>query len=99
MREAGGIVGYLVASPLTHALTAWVTVPLLLLLAFFGLLVITATPVHQIPQRLRGLHDRLTGAGEAHESAGDATDPGLACQVKLRPVIALPFASTAVAVS
>ncbi len=78
VREAGGIIGYLVASPLTHALTAWVTLPLLLLLAFFGLLVITATPVHQIPQRLRGLHDRLTGAGEVHESAGDATDPGLA---------------------
>src|SRR3954470_116122 len=28
VREAGGIVGYLVASPLTHALTAWVTLPL-----------------------------------------------------------------------
>src|SRR3954451_2300131 len=78
VRQVGGIVGYLVASPLTHALTAWVTLPLLLLLAFFGLLVITATPVHQIPQRLRGLHARLAGAGEAHESAGDATDPGLA---------------------
>ncbi len=54
MRDAGGMVGYLAASPLTSAVTAWVTVPLLLLLAFFGLLVITATPVHQIPQRLYG---------------------------------------------
>jgi S-DNA-T family DNA segregation ATPase FtsK/SpoIIIE len=77
VRDAGGIVGYLASSPLTSALTPWVTVPLLLLLAFFGVLVITATPVHQIPARLRSLHDRLTGQ-EDDEAAGDATDPGLA---------------------
>jgi DNA segregation ATPase FtsK/SpoIIIE, S-DNA-T family len=78
VRDAGGIIGFLAAAPLTHALTAWVTVPLLLLLAFFGLLVITATPVHQIPQRLRDLHDRLTGADRASDPPGDATDPSLA---------------------
>jgi S-DNA-T family DNA segregation ATPase FtsK/SpoIIIE len=77
IRAAGGIVGYLVASPLTGALSAWVTVPLLLLVAFFGLLVITATPVHQIPQRLRALHDRLTGRTPP-AAAEDASDAGLA---------------------
>src|SRR5689334_8465133 len=65
IRDAGGVVGYLAASPLTSAVSAWVTVPLLLLLAFFGLLVITATPVHQIPERLRDLHDALTHADHA----------------------------------
>src|SRR3954464_1623243 len=86
MREAGGVVGYLAASPLTSALSAWVTVPLLLLLAFFGLLVITATPVHQIPERLQDLHDALTHAdradregGDDHaEGAGDGADAGVA---------------------
>src|SRR3954452_19893146 len=77
VQDAGGIIGFLAASPLTHALTSWVTVPLLLLLAFFGLLVITATPVHQIPQRLRDLHDRLTGA-DGSDVPGDASDPSLA---------------------
>jgi S-DNA-T family DNA segregation ATPase FtsK/SpoIIIE len=72
------MIGFLAASPLTHALTSWVTVPLLLLLAFFGLLVITATPVHQIPQRLRDLHDRLTGADDDDDLPGDASDPSLA---------------------
>src|SRR4029453_4417759 len=72
--DAGGMIGFLAASPLTHALTSWVTVPLLLLLAFFGLLAITATPVHQIPQRLRDLHDRLTGA-DGDDLPGDASDP------------------------
>src|ERR671932_32872 len=89
MRDAGGIVGYLAASPLTGAVSAWVTVPLLLLLAFFGLLVITATPVHQIPERLHELHDALTHADrgergdrgaheDAPEGAGDGADAGVA---------------------
>jgi S-DNA-T family DNA segregation ATPase FtsK/SpoIIIE len=77
MRDAGGMVGYLASSPLTSALTGWVTVPLLLLLAFFGVLVITATPVHQIPQRLRGLYDRLTGHPEA-DGADEAGEAGVA---------------------
>ncbi len=58
--EAGGMVGFLVAGPLSTALTNWVTVPLLLLLGFFGLLVVTATPVHAIPARLREVYERLT---------------------------------------
>jgi S-DNA-T family DNA segregation ATPase FtsK/SpoIIIE len=77
VQDAGGIIGFLAAAPLTHALTSWVTVPLLLLLAFFGLLVITATPVHQIPQRLRDVHDRLTRADRS-DVPGDASDPSLA---------------------
>ena len=63
MRDAGGMVGFLMASPLTSAATGWVTVPLLVLLGLFGLLVVTATPVHAIPERVRGLHDHLTGLG------------------------------------
>ncbi|MFI2752706.1 DNA translocase FtsK 4TM domain-containing protein [Cellulomonas sp. P22] len=61
LREAGGIVGYLVGTPLVSLLTAYVAAPLLGLLAFFGVLVVTATPVHQIVPRLRATYDRLTG--------------------------------------
>src|SRR5919202_245322 len=81
LRDAGGMVGYLVATPLSRALSAWVTVPLLLLLAFFGLLVITATPVHQIPERLRELHDALTHADRrvGHDAGDDeGVDAGVA---------------------
>ena len=51
MRSAGGWVGYLVSSPLTKLLTAWLAGPMLLLLVFFGVLVITATPVNAISRR------------------------------------------------
>ncbi|WP_141372366.1 FtsK/SpoIIIE family DNA translocase [Cellulomonas cellasea] len=61
VQAAGGVIGYLVATPLESLLTAWVAVPLLVLLAFFGVLVVTATPVHQIVPRLRAGYDRLTG--------------------------------------
>ena len=71
LREAGGIIGYLVGTPLVSLLTAYVTVPLLALLAFFGVLVVTATPVHMIVPRLRALYERLTGG--RHEE-GDSED-------------------------
>jgi len=61
MRGGGGLLGFLVSSPLASAVTPWVTAPLLLLLAFFGLLVIAATPVHAIPSRIAAVRDRLTG--------------------------------------
>jgi DNA segregation ATPase FtsK/SpoIIIE, S-DNA-T family len=58
---SGGLIGWAVGTPLTAGIGAGVTVVLLVLLAFFGLLVITATPVHQIPERLGELTDRLLG--------------------------------------
>ncbi len=72
MRGSGGIIGYLVSSPLEAAVTVWAAVPLLGLLAFFSVLVITATPVHAIPERLGGLYRRLTGhRDDAEPAEGD----------------------------
>ncbi|WP_104430890.1 DNA translocase FtsK [Kineococcus xinjiangensis] len=87
---AGGMLGFLAATPLTSALTAWVTVPLLSLLAFFGVLVLTATPVHAIPRRLRELYEWLThhsghsGEDEADGGARDAAAAALARARKRR---------------
>ncbi|MEJ3749372.1 DNA translocase FtsK 4TM domain-containing protein [Actinomycetes bacterium KLBMP 9797] len=49
---AGGLVGAGIGSMLERAVTQWVAVPLLVLLLFFGLLVITATPINKVPERL-----------------------------------------------
>ncbi len=57
--DRGGVIGFLLGEPLETALTAYVAVPVLLLLATFGLLVVTATPVHQVPERLKQLKDTL----------------------------------------
>src|SRR3954447_11859395 len=69
LQDAGGAIGYVVSSLLLDLLrTAYVVVPVLLLLAFFGVLVITATPVYQVPAKLRALRDRLLGRTPVDES-------------------------------
>ncbi|MEU6600758.1 DNA translocase FtsK [Streptomyces flaveolus] len=55
IRDAGGLIGWAAATPLTYTMTEVLAVPLLVLLTVFGLLVVTATPVNAIPQRLRTL--------------------------------------------
>ncbi|MGZ4589506.1 MAG: DNA translocase FtsK [Actinomycetes bacterium] len=59
MRDAGGMIGFLASSPLQAAVTQWVAVPLLVLLFAFGLLVVTATPLHAVPERTRATLDKL----------------------------------------
>jgi S-DNA-T family DNA segregation ATPase FtsK/SpoIIIE len=52
VRTAGGLVGMAASWPLDKGLTAWVATPLLGLVAAYGLLVITGTPVRELPERL-----------------------------------------------
>jgi S-DNA-T family DNA segregation ATPase FtsK/SpoIIIE len=58
-RHKGGLIGFLLGDPLQKMLSGFLAVPVLVLLAAFGLLVVTATPVHQVPQRLALLRDKL----------------------------------------
>ncbi|SCL30672.1 DNA segregation ATPase FtsK/SpoIIIE, S-DNA-T family [Micromonospora nigra] len=70
---AGGLIGAGVGSVLERAVTAWVAVPLLVLLLLFGLLVVTATPINRIPERLGLLAGTVVGQppvdGAADEEA------------------------------
>ncbi len=62
LQQAGGAIGFVVSKLLLDLLqTPYVVVPLLLLLSTFGVLVVTATPVYQVPVRLRELGDRIMG--------------------------------------
>jgi S-DNA-T family DNA segregation ATPase FtsK/SpoIIIE len=72
MRAGGGLVGYAMSAPLSSALTTWVAALLLVLLAAFGVLVISGTPLHRIPERLGQLravlgHPRPTADGDDGE--------------------------------
>ncbi|MFF5187763.1 DNA translocase FtsK [Streptomyces sp. NPDC000345] len=71
IRDAGGLIGWSAATPLTYAMGEVLAVPLLVLLTVFGLLVVTATPVNAIPQRLRQLGVRL---GIVHDYEADGYD-------------------------
>ncbi|MEU5780792.1 DNA translocase FtsK [Micromonospora lupini] len=69
---AGGLVGAGVGGLLERAVTAWVAVPLLILLLLFGLLVVTATPINKIPERLGLLAGSLVATPDA--VVGEETD-------------------------
>lgn len=72
LREGGGAVGYVVSALLLDLLRSpALVVGLLALLAFFGVLVITATPLYRVPDRLRELGDLLLG--RHHHDDDDAT--------------------------
>ncbi|CEA07673.1 DNA translocase SpoIIIE [Arthrobacter saudimassiliensis] len=58
---SGGVVGFLVAGPLSAALTRWPVLLLLSLLVFVSVLIVTATPFRHIPMRLRALYEHLMG--------------------------------------
>ncbi|MGP3950958.1 DNA translocase FtsK [Streptomyces sp. 7N604] len=68
IRDAGGLIGWGVATPLTFSMGDVLAVPLLVLLTVFGVLVATATPVNAVPQRLRALGVRL---GVVHDHVAD----------------------------
>ncbi|MER5411558.1 FtsK/SpoIIIE family DNA translocase [Streptomyces virginiae] len=84
MQNAGGLIGWGASKPLIFTMGAPLAVPMLVLLTIFGLLVVTATPVNAIPQRLRRLGIRLgiiapneydEGYGEDEGVAGERHDP------------------------
>jgi S-DNA-T family DNA segregation ATPase FtsK/SpoIIIE len=73
LRQAGGMLGFLAASPLAAIHSA---VPLVLysLLAFVSLLIITATPFTAIPRRLHAAYEHLMGIDLLDEQDRDKHD-------------------------
>jgi DNA segregation ATPase FtsK/SpoIIIE-like protein len=61
MRSSGGLIGFAISAPLQALLTTWAAIPLLALLAAFGVLVITGTPMHRIPERFTELVSLIRG--------------------------------------
>ncbi len=62
VREAGGAIGFLFSAILVDLLKSpYVVAPLLVLVVMFGLLVVTGTPLHAVPERLRGARDKALG--------------------------------------
>ena len=72
--EAAGVVGAVAAGPFESAAGGFVGTALLVLLGLFGLLVVTATPLRDVPQRLRALVRSLTRT-PADPAAANGADP------------------------
>ncbi|CAA9365143.1 MAG: DNA translocase FtsK [uncultured Nocardioidaceae bacterium] len=75
LQSAGGALGFVVGSLGMDLLrTPFVVVPIFVLLAVFGLLVVTATPVYKVPTRLRALRDRLLGRSRPGAEGGEGPE-------------------------
>ncbi|HEU5033787.1 MAG TPA: DNA translocase FtsK [Mycobacteriales bacterium] len=96
-RAAGGILGVLAGSPLAAALTSYLAVPILLLVGLFGLLVVTGTPLHAVPARLRALGRPLPDDADTHaDPAADAEQPpAKRSRTRRRQAALAPTADTA----
>ncbi len=79
IRSAGGLFGYAMSAPLVGIVTKWAAVPVLALIAGFGLLVITGTPLHRVPDRIAELHgfmSRRQDEFDADDEAGEVSRDG-----------------------
>ncbi len=56
IRSAGGVIGFAASAPLVAVITKWAAIPVLALVSGFGLLVVTGTPLHRVPDRIAELH-------------------------------------------
>src|SRR5690348_10247876 len=103
MHLAGGYIGYAMSAPLSSSLTTWAAVALLTLLALYGLLLISGTTVHRIPERFAEMREMFGGKPRAKDGVdGLQVDEGyearsgstvrrargqIARQIRLRPAI------------
>lgn len=71
--EGGGAFGYVAATPLATGLSPWVAVPVLVLMSAYAFLVLTGTPVREVPNRVRRLLGQQVDEPAAEETP--ATDP------------------------
>ena len=77
LAAAGGLFGWLVSIPLLSTITIWGTVPVLALIGFASILIITKTAPNKIGQRLGELYEYLFGsslAGSHQEEAEELLD-------------------------
>jgi len=88
LRQAGGMLGFLAASPLAALHTA-VPVAVYSLLAFTSVLIVTATPFGAIPRRIRDAYEHLMGIdlqepGDGHDRSYLYENEGQAAPKKKR---------------
>lgn len=72
--DGAGFVGFVIGGPVTDGLTAWLSVPILLLAMMFGVLLVTGTTVREAPQRLREFFGAPDLAGADYRDGYDPVD-------------------------
>jgi len=71
VKSAGGAVGYGVGRPLANLGTSLLAIPILILIFFFGVLIVTATPVSQVYAKVKAIFGWITRRAKRDRSEGD----------------------------
>ncbi len=74
MQHGGGWLGYGVATPLVALTTNILAVPILLILFFFGLLVVTATPFSKVVARVKSIFHLGKSFADERKAARELTE-------------------------
>ena len=75
MRAAAGWIGFVASAPVVAAVGTVVTILLWSLVLFFGILIVTKTPISAIPRRFAAIGARLTAVREQREARRDREIP------------------------
>jgi S-DNA-T family DNA segregation ATPase FtsK/SpoIIIE len=59
VRQAGGYVGFFASSALVDLLSVWLAVPILAIVAGFGLLVVVGVPIRELPAKVQPVRDKV----------------------------------------
>jgi S-DNA-T family DNA segregation ATPase FtsK/SpoIIIE len=87
MQSAGGAIGFVASTIPADLLTVWVATPLLVLLGMFGLLAVTGTPLHDLPDRARAFGDWLSGTSPTAEGEEGDGEPAPRRRFSLRRAV------------
>lgn len=75
--NAGGFLGYICANPITAGVTKYIAIPIFVLVGLLGILIVSATSLSQLPQKLSKIKeaiDQKRTEEEAKKKADDKTD-------------------------
>ncbi|MGC5626795.1 DNA translocase FtsK 4TM domain-containing protein [Georgenia sp. Z1344] len=80
VEDAGGLVGWVLGTPLNALLSPWGAIPVLVLFGLFGALVLTGTPIRALPEKARRAGAWISGHTPAvrrgAEDGDDDEEPG-----------------------
>ncbi|WGT46204.1 FtsK/SpoIIIE family DNA translocase [Tessaracoccus lacteus] len=77
VRQAGGVIGYVASSILTDLLTVWVSVPILVIVTLFGILVVIGRPLHEIVAGLGRVFGALVESDKDGKEDGEKLKYGV----------------------
>ncbi|MBY0289944.1 MAG: DNA translocase FtsK [Mycobacteriaceae bacterium] len=66
-QHAAGFIGFAIGGPLSDGLTVWIAMPLLVIGALFGLLLVTGTTIREVPEAVRGMLSTRSLRGEYYD--------------------------------